>query len=81
MQALVAQFGQFAGRAGAQQHLADSEARFRALTEHAPLGVFATDAWGRFDYTNASWQALSSADLTDYASAVKGLALAFAIAL
>ena len=33
------------------------------------------------DGTNASWQALSSADLTDYASAVKGLALAFAIAL
>lgn len=31
--------------------------------------------------TNASWQALSTADLSDYASAVKGLALAFAIAL
>jgi hypothetical protein len=33
------------------------------------------------DGTNASWQPLSTADLTDYASAVKGLALAFAIAL
>lgn len=33
------------------------------------------------DGTNASWQALSAADLSDYASAVKGLALAFAIAL
>ncbi len=33
------------------------------------------------DGTTASWQALSTADLTDYASAVKGLALAFAIAL
>ena len=33
------------------------------------------------DGTNASWQALSTADLSDYASAVKGLALAFAIAL
>ncbi|MFZ5720307.1 MAG: hypothetical protein ACOY5Y_12705 [Pseudomonadota bacterium] len=33
------------------------------------------------DGTDASWQALSTADLTDYASAVKGLALAFAIAL
>ena len=32
------------------------------------------------DGTTASWQALSTADLTDYASAVKGLALAFAIA-
>lgn len=33
------------------------------------------------DGTTASWQALSTADLSDYASAVKGLALAFAIAL
>ena len=35
----------------------------------------------RTDGTSASWQALSTADLTDYASAVKGLALAFAVAL
>lgn len=35
----------------------------------------------RTDGTTASWQALSTADLSDYASAVKGLALAFAIAL
>ncbi|HEX7887175.1 MAG TPA: hypothetical protein VF474_14455 [Phenylobacterium sp.] len=35
----------------------------------------------RTDGTSASWQPLSTADLTDYASAVKGLALAFAIAL
>lgn len=33
------------------------------------------------DGLNASWQALSTADLTDYANAVKGLALAFAVAL
>ncbi len=39
---------------------------------------------GKFVRTNgtaASWQALSTSDLTDYASAVKGLALAFAVAL
>jgi len=35
----------------------------------------------RTDGVNASWQALSTADLTDYATAVKGLALAFAVAL
>lgn len=35
----------------------------------------------RTDGQTASWQALSTADLTDYATAVKGLALAFAIAL
>jgi hypothetical protein len=33
------------------------------------------------DGTTASWQALSTSDLSDYASAVKGLALAFAVAL
>lgn len=35
----------------------------------------------RTDGNTASWQTLSSADLADYASAVKGLSLAFAIAL
>jgi hypothetical protein len=35
----------------------------------------------RTDGTNASWQPLSTSDLGDYATAVKGLALAFAIAL
>lgn len=33
------------------------------------------------DGTSASWQSLSTSDLSDYAGAVKGLALAFAIAL
>jgi PAS domain S-box-containing protein len=36
--------------------LADSEARFRALSEHAPLGVFHTDAHGLCSYTNPRWQ-------------------------
>ena len=35
----------------------------------------------RTDGTNASWQPLTSADLIDYASAVKGLAVALAVAL
>jgi hypothetical protein len=33
------------------------------------------------DGDTASWQAISTSDLSDYASAVKGLALAFAVAL
>ncbi len=33
------------------------------------------------DGTTAGWQALSATNLSDYASAVKGLALAFAVAL
>jgi PAS domain S-box-containing protein len=36
--------------------LAHSEARFRTLSEQAPLGVFHTDAQGRCSYTNARWQ-------------------------
>jgi diguanylate cyclase (GGDEF)-like protein/PAS domain S-box-containing protein len=35
-----------------------SEARFRALSEASPLGVFATDAAGACTYTNARWQAI-----------------------
>ncbi len=35
-----------------------SEARFRALSEASPLGVFATDADGGCTYTNARWQAI-----------------------
>jgi diguanylate cyclase (GGDEF)-like protein/PAS domain S-box-containing protein len=37
---------------------AASEARFRALSEASPLGVFATDANGACTYTNARWQAI-----------------------
>lgn len=36
--------------------LRDSEARFRTLSEHAPLGVFHTDAEGLCTYTNPRWQ-------------------------
>ena len=40
----------------AAQTLATSEARFRALSDASPLGVFATDAFGACTYTNARWQ-------------------------
>ena len=40
------------------QVLTDSEARFKALSETSPLGVFATDAQGDCLYTNAQWQAI-----------------------
>ena len=42
----------------AAQVLADSEARFRALSEASPLGVFATDAHGACTYVNAQWEAI-----------------------
>jgi PAS domain S-box-containing protein len=36
--------------------LVDSEARFRTLSEHAPLGVFHADARGQGNYTNSRCQ-------------------------
>ena len=38
--------------------LAESEARFRALSEASPLGVFATDERGSNTYTNRQWQSI-----------------------
>lgn len=38
--------------------LAESEARFKALSEASPLGVFATNAQGACTYTNERWQAI-----------------------
>ena len=40
----------------ADQALLASEARFRALSEGAPLGMFATDAQGSCTYVNPRWQ-------------------------
>lgn len=39
-----------------RQLLADNEAKYRALSETSPLGVFATDATGLCTYTNKRWQ-------------------------
>ncbi len=43
--------------------LMDSEARFRTLSEHAPVGVFHTDAQGACTYTNPRWQEIYSLTL------------------
>ncbi len=42
----------------ATQNFVASEARFRALSDGSPLGVFATDANGLCTYTNDRWQAI-----------------------
>ncbi|OYU97856.1 MAG: hypothetical protein CFE45_18735, partial [Burkholderiales bacterium PBB5] len=45
--------------------LVASEARFRALSESAPLGIFATDPQGQCTYTNPRWQQIYGLDLAD----------------
>lgn len=42
-----------------------SEARFRALSVSAPVGIFQTDAAGQCIYTNARWQELAGVSETD----------------
>jgi PAS domain S-box-containing protein len=42
----------------AQRALADSERKFRTLSDASPLGVFHTDAGGRCTYANARWQSI-----------------------
>ncbi len=42
----------------AQHALADSERKFRTLSDASPLGVFHTDAQGCCTYTNAQWQSI-----------------------
>jgi PAS domain S-box-containing protein len=42
----------------AQRALADSERKFRTLSDASPLGVFHTDAHGHCSYTNARWQSI-----------------------
>jgi len=56
--ALAAERRLLESRAEADTLLRQSEARFRALSDASPLGVFALDAQGRCTYANAQWQAM-----------------------
>lgn len=49
----------------AAQHLAESEVRFRTLSEVSPLGIYATDAHGACTYTNARWQEIYGLNLNE----------------
>jgi PAS domain S-box-containing protein len=40
----------------AQRLVGESEERFRSLASFAPIGIFRSDAAGRFTYTNPRWQ-------------------------
>ncbi|HMP61713.1 MAG TPA: PAS domain S-box protein, partial [Phenylobacterium sp.] len=46
-------------RRAAERALQESEARFRALTEHSPVGIYLQDAEGRCLYTNQRWQEIT----------------------
>jgi PAS domain S-box-containing protein len=45
--------------------LANNEARYRALSDTSPFGVFATDASGACTYTNNRWQEIFGLSLAD----------------
>jgi len=53
--AVSSQIGQFIQRKQAQLALQESEQRFRTLSQSAPVGIFLTDAHGRFTYVNDRW--------------------------
>lgn len=50
-------------RKAARTALQRSEARFRAISDASPLGIFVSDASGRCVYTNAAYQAISGLSL------------------
>lgn len=49
----------------AAQSFAHSEARFRALSDGSPLGVFACDVFGNYTYTNEKWREIYGLSLED----------------
>ena len=46
-------------RKAAREGLRDSEARFRAMSDASPLGIFVSDAQGGCTYTNAAYHKIS----------------------
>ena len=46
-------------RRAAEEKLADSERRFRALSSSSPVGIFETDTAGLCVYTNSRWQSIT----------------------
>ena len=45
-------------RKAAEEKMRESEARYRTLTELAPVGIFSTDENGRFTFVNEQWSAI-----------------------
>ena len=60
--ALLAERELYRAAEQAAVELAQSEARFRALSDVSPMGVFATDTQGAYHYVNDRWQAIHGVD-------------------
>jgi len=52
-------------RKAAREALRESEARFRAMSDAAPLGIFVSDAQGGCVYTNAAYHGISGLSLEE----------------
>ncbi len=63
----VCSFRDVTARRAAEAELRTSEERFRALAQHAPVGIFQTDAQGACLYVNERWAALSGLAPTEAA--------------
>ena len=50
---------QLQAREAVHARLQESERRFRALAEQAPVGIYETDATGQFTYVNQLWRDMS----------------------
>ena len=61
----VVVFTDIAERKRAQDALRQSEGRFRSLSAASPLGIFQTDATGRWVYTNERWCEISGQSLEE----------------
>lgn len=59
LQAVTADIGHFRHRARGARELRDSEARFRALNELVPVGIFLEDGHGNCLYVNRQWELLT----------------------
>ncbi len=56
---LFGAFQDITERRAAEAAIRESEERFRTLAQHAPVGIFQTDANGLCRYVNARWSALA----------------------
>lgn len=59
MGTVCGQVGQFLERRRAETELRESERRFRTLADHAPVGIFQTDAAGNCLLVNERWSAMA----------------------